>query len=315
LHRFGFRSIYVEDRLAIGLAPVTVANSMQQRSRWVKGSVQILLNNLSCGPVNDEIKWERESPYEVYTQKDVEPFGVPAEKRGQLNMFRIAYALDTMLYPFSAVTAIFYMIIAFLFLVSSEAPLNFTRPPFTYRAFLVTFLPYFVLRFCATYLSYNRVHADDIWVAQEVWFSFSFAAFWGILDAFKELTTGTGLGGWGVTGEGKRSSNMEWFNTVVMFVLGITIFIQFVIFLSNPANNITVIAAIFFASTIVLQMWPMVSTSLYEWVHNSNLPIDEKVDLHRYEVPNYIVFSFVLILGVIISVFAVGNIPGLGTTN
>jgi len=285
---------------------------MQQRSRWVKGSVQILLNNMSCGPQNDEIQWNAESPYEVYTQKDIEPFGVPSEKRGTHNLFRIAYALDTMLYPFSAVTAIFYMIIAFLFLVGGEAPLNFTREPFTYRAFLVTFLPYFVLRFASTYLSYNRVNADDIWVAQEVWFSFSFAAFWGILDAFKELTTGTGLGGWGVTGEGKRSSKLEWFNTVVLFVLSITILVRFLIFLAAPADNITVIAAIFFSITIVIQMWPMVSTSLYEWVHNSNLPVDEKVDLHRYEVPAYILFSAILILGIIVSVFTIGNLQGVG---
>jgi len=274
--------------------------------------VRANLDQQSCGPKHDEIKWTRDSPYEVYSQKDIEPFAVPTEKRGRQNLFRIAYALDTMLYPFSAVTAIFYMVIAFIFLISGQAPLDFTRQPFTYRAFLVTFLPYFVLKFFSTYLSYNRVRSDDIWVAQEIWFSFSFAAFWGILDAFKEQITGTGLGGWGVTGEGKRSSKLEWFNTVVLFVLGITIIIRFLIFLTSPAANITVIAAIFFSITIVIQMWPMVSTSLYEWVHNSNLPVDEKVDLHRYAVLNYVLFSAILILGIIVSVFTIGNLTGIG---
>jgi len=217
-----------------------------------------------------------------------------------------------MLYPFSAVTAMFYMIIAFLFLVAAESPLNFTRPPFSYKAFLVTFLPFFLLKSISTYLSYNRVNSNDVWVAQEVWFSFSFAAFWGILDAFKESITGTGLGGWGVTGEGKRSSNMEWFNTVTLFVLSITVFIRFLIFLTDPKGNITVIAAVFFSMTVIIQMWPMVGTSLYEWVHNSHLAVDEKVDLHRYEIPNYILFYFILIVGIFTSVFAIGNLTGVG---
>jgi len=60
--------------------------------------------------------------------------------------------------------------------------------------------------------------------------------------------------------------------------------------------------------TVVIQMWPMVSTSVYEWVHNSHLEVDEKVDLHRYEIPNYIIFTAVLILGIIVSVFTIGNL-------
>jgi len=308
LHRFGFRSIYVEDRLAVGLAPVTVANSMQQRSRWVKGSVQILMVNLGFKNKEDDMKWETESPYPTYTRKEIEAFGVPSERRGVHNLFRIGYALDTMLYPFSAMTAIFYMIIAFLFLVSGDAPLNYNRPPFSYQAFLVTFMPYFILKFVATYLAYDRVNSQDVWVAQEIWFGYSFASFFGVIDAFNESITGSAIGGWGVTGEGKRSSKLEWFNTAVLLVLGLAILIRFLIFLIAPTQNITEIAAIFFASTVVIQMWPMVSTSLYEWVHNSQLPVDEKVDLHRYEIPNYIIFTAVLILGIVVSVFTVGNL-------
>eukprot|EP01118_Nematostelium_gracile_P015536 TRINITY_DN6248_c0_g2_i2.p1 TRINITY_DN6248_c0_g2~~TRINITY_DN6248_c0_g2_i2.p1 ORF type:complete len:964 (-),score=259.15 TRINITY_DN6248_c0_g2_i2:84-2975(-) len=308
LHRFGFRSVYVEDKLAVGLAPVTVANSMQQRSRWVKGSVQILQCNI--WPKGDQIVWEQKSPYPVWTHEDIDPFMVPLHKRGQRNIFRVAYALDTMLYPFSAVTAILYMLVAFMFLVLAQSPLNFTRPPFSYQAFLVTFLPYFLLKFFATYLSYNRVRADDIWVAQEVWFSYSIPSFFGIVDAVTEAVTGRAAGGWGVTGEGKRISKLEWYNTIIFMILSSTILVRFVMFLIDPAKNITTIAAIFFAITVVIQMWPMVSTSLYEYMHNSHLPAEEKVDLHRYKVANYIGFSFILILGIFVSVFAIGDLTG-----
>lgn len=306
LHRYGYRSVYVEDRLAVGLAPVTVANSMQQRSRWVKGSVQIFLRYVSCGPLEDFIIWETESPFKKDTQKEVLSFGVPPEQRAARNFFRTMYLWDTMMYPFSAVTAIFYMFIALIFLITAEPPLDFTRPPFSFRAFLVTFLPYFALKFLTQYLSYNRVNADDIWVAQETWFGYSFASLIGVIDAFKENITGRSLGGWGVTGEGKRSSNLELFNLSVCLLLILVIIVRFVIFLIDP-TQVVAIAAIFFAVTIVIQMWPMVSTSLYEYIKNAVRDPDEKLDLQRFEIPNYIIFTAVLIGGILVSVFAIGN--------
>jgi cellulose synthase (UDP-forming) len=35
LHKYGYKSVYVPDRLAVGIAPVTVANSMQQRGMLI----------------------------------------------------------------------------------------------------------------------------------------------------------------------------------------------------------------------------------------------------------------------------------------
>jgi hypothetical protein len=34
-----------------------------------------------------------------------------------------------------------------------------------------------------------------VWVAQEIWYSYAFASFYGIIDALKEQLTGKGLGG------------------------------------------------------------------------------------------------------------------------
>jgi len=306
LHRMGYKSVYVEDRLAIGLAPVTVANSMQQRSRWVKGSVQIFqLYALSCGPRDDHVIWHMDNPFKKDTKRQILEHGCPIEERTARNFFRTMFFWDTMMYPFSALTAILYMVVAFIFLITGEPPLDFTRPPFYFQAFLITFLPYFALKFCQQYLSYNKVKADDVWVSQEIWFGYSFASLIGVVDALKEQITGQSLGGWGVTGEGRRSSNLEWFNVIVCLAMALIIFIRFVVFLIDPTNVVSV-AAIFFAITIVIQMWPMVSTSLFEMIMNSVRERDEMVDLQRFELPNYIVFTAVLIGGILLSVFALG---------
>jgi len=310
LHRMGYRSVYVEDRLAVGIAPVTVANSMQQRSRWVKGSVQIFLLYTSCGPKEDHVIWEKENPFELDTPKDLLEFGAPPHLRKTRSFFRVMFFWDTMMYPFSAITAIFYMIVALIFLITGEPPIDFTRAPFDFKAFLYTFLPYFLLKFMVNYLSYNKVKADDIWVSQEIWFGYSFASLIGVIDAFKEQITGKSLGGWGVTGEGKRSSNLEWFNLVVCLLLTLIIIVRFVVFLLDPRRVVS-IAAIFFAITIVIQMWPMVSTSLYEYLRNAVRARDELVDLHRFEIPNYVIFTGLLIGVILISVFAIGS----GTIN
>jgi len=212
-----------------------------------------------------------------------------------------------MFYPQYCTIAISYMIVAFLFLVSGQAPLNYQRPPFTNYALLATFLPYFICKSVAAFLSYDRVNSKDIWVAQEIFFSYSFASTFGAMDAFYEKVTGKALGGW-FTGEGKRRSKLEWLNALVVLLFVLAIFIEFIMFLVNPLQNIIEIAALFFSFIVVMQMWPMVSTTLYEFVHNSHLPAEEKVDLHRYEVPDYIIFTFVLVFGIIVSVFSIGKL-------
>lgn len=77
-----------------------------------QGSIQILLRYLNCGPREDFIQWETEDPFKKDSKKQIEAFGVPPRMRAQRNLFRLAYMWDTMLYPFSAVTAIVYMLVA-----------------------------------------------------------------------------------------------------------------------------------------------------------------------------------------------------------
>jgi cellulose synthase (UDP-forming) len=306
LHKFGYKSIYAPDRLAVGIAPVTVANSMQQRARWCKGSVQLsFLYFFNIGlKQKDKPRWNTHNnanPLAKETRRDVDYYAnFSFEEQSVRNMFRKFYFFDTFSWPFSALTAMFYIIIAFIFLIAAKAPIYFMRDPLLYRSFLLTFLPYFTMKLIFQYLAYHKVNAQDVWVAQENWFAYGFASVYGIIDAVKELVTGTGLGGWGVTGEGTRSSNQEYFNVVVVFGLLLCMLIRGILYLLNPDRDPVEAASIFFAATIVIQMWPVTSTTVYEWINNAHLTKEDKVDLKRYEIPKYLIFAVFIIFTILI---------------
>jgi hypothetical protein len=75
---------------------------------------------------------------------------------------------------------------------------------------------------------------------------------YGIADALKELWTGKGLGGWGLTGAGTRSSNQEYFNVVVVFGLVLCMLIRGILFLLNPDRDPVEAASIFFACKFII---------------------------------------------------------------
>jgi len=311
LHKFGYKSFYVPDKLAVGIAPVTVANSLQQRGRWCKGSVQLSFLYLFGFKIKDKdkAKWTKPNPFNLETRREVGYFAnYSFEQQAQRNMFRKFFLFDTMSWPFSAITAVMYIVVAFIFLIAAKAPIYFLRDKLLYRAFLVTFLPYFTLKLIFAYLSYHNVNAQDVWVAQEIWFSYAFASIYGIVDALKELITGKGLGGWGVTGEGTRSSNLEYFNVIVVFSLILLMGIRAVLFFVSSTKDPVEMASIFFAATIVIQMWPVTSTSVYEWINNAHLTPEDKVDLKRYVIPKYLIFA-----GFIIATILIGQLMGLST--
>jgi len=286
------------------LAPVTPANTMQQRSRWVKGSVQMFLNELN--PFFKSAGWENNPIFPGDSQETIRKFGIPSEHRKTRNFFRVMYKLDTVCYPFSAVTAINYMIVAIIFVITGKPPVNFQseKGPLT-QAFIATFFPYFLLKSLSSYLSYYKVKANDIWVAQQVWFSFAFASLFGIIDAFKEAATGKAIGGWGVTGEGVRTSKMEWFNLFMVIIMILCVIIRSIILLVEPLSGDTAIgiASIFFISTIIVHMWPMSSSTLYEYIYNAHLENKKKQDLKRVKIPTYMIYSFVIILTILIVEF------------
>lgn len=61
-------------------------------------------------------------------------------------------------------------------------------------------------------------------------------------------------------------------------------------------------------ATIVIQMWPVTSTTVYEWVNNAHLTAEDKVDLKRYEIPKYLLFAVFIVFTILIGqLLNVGN--------
>jgi hypothetical protein len=156
-------------------------------------------------------------------------------------------------------------------------------------------LPYYCLKILANLLSYaGSVRGQDVWRAQEAWFSYSWVSFLGLVEAI------TGSSGWGLTGGADRTNNLEWFNLLAILALSLSILVRFILFLVHDSNLLE-LGALFFAATIVLHLWPMASMSLYERVVNSQLPEEEIEELHRAEIPTYLIYAFAVIIGIVIS--------------
>jgi len=300
LHYLGYRSIYVEDRLAEGTPPETVGAAMTQRARWVKGSIQILMITLSFNGWFLPKTWKEEHPESeqnglqqiLYAQTTFHP-----ERR----FFRVIFWMDTVLYPLSSITAIFYIFIAFLYLLNGTPPVSFIHPPFDgYWALAVTFLPYLVLRFVTTLFSHDSLIWNDIWVAQQTWFGYAFASLFGIIDAFQRGITDTDLEVWKATGSSRNKSSLEWVNVIVLLALVICTTIRFVmvLFVESTDNTNQHIAAILLAGTIIIQLWPMVSMTL-------NILRSSSDSEKRLEIPTYILFGLLIFIMILFSEFGI----------
>ena len=247
---------------------------------------------------------------------ELQPLREECEKSPQSlfeNVVLRLFSADIMLYPISAITAIGYMFVALIFVWTAIAPLTFTGK-FGYWSFVFTFLPYFMAKFFSSVTAYTgKVSMDEIWNAQEVWFGYAFAAVIGILDAVRQHFTGKGLS-WGVTGEAERRNWLEYFNVIIVSGLSFGIIIRLLHLFLVPTSALVDIGAIFFASTIAYQMWPMVSMSLYEWTHKHDEDDDELnegEDLKRITVPTYLIY--VVLLAVVIGIGLIGQ-ESLGVT-
>lgn len=220
-----------------------------------------------------------------------------------------AFSMDTMLYPVSAITAVGYMFVAALFVWSNQSPIQFTGPgSLGYMAFILTFGPYFLVKSFSSLTAYwGKVSADEIWVTQQCWFSYAFGAIVGIFDAMREHLTGRGLS-WGVTGEAERRNWLEYFNMTIVFLLvtGIVWRFVWVLFIVDPyfraAQILIAFGGIFFAGTVIFQMWPMVSMSIYERLFNAAFKGDEKQELALIHIPTQFVYIVLLIIVIIVGI-------------
>jgi cellulose synthase (UDP-forming) len=282
LHRDGFVSYYVNLPLVVGEAPTTVASRLLQYLRWVKGSIQLWWAQYYQPPRKMCIG---EAPPKL-----------PRDQRPSKFMLTF-YAIDTMTWPLSAISALLYMFCALVFVYCAEPPLE-PHDPFDISSFLWVFLPYLCLRMANNLIALQGVKSSSVWVAQEVWYAQAFTAFLGILDALYEKFLGTGLTGWKVTGEGTRTTAIEYFNVVVALLLFFGVIIRLIVFLADDSDRLISFGSAFFASIILVQLWPMVSMSLYELLVNEYKPADEKKELGRFKIPNWLGFTAVLCVGI-----------------
>lgn len=56
-----------------------------------------------------------------------------------------------------------------------------------------------------------------------------------------------------------------------------------------------------------MQLWPVTSTTLYEWINNDHLTPEDKVNLKRYNIPNHIIFSSLVIFTIILGQILMSN--------
>ena len=130
----------------------------------------------------------------------------------------------------------------------------------------------------------------------------------------RERVTGVGLK-WGVTGEAGEPRNnwLEYFNMGIVLLLTIGIIYRLVhmLFFSTAQTVLVDFGAIFFAATIVFQMWPMLSMSLYEMFRNSNVEKDQQKELHRFKIPTFV--SYCVILMIVLAIGLVAEPPSCAT--
>jgi len=283
LHKDGFVSYYVNIPLVVGDAPTTVASRQLQFLRWVKGSIQLWWAQFYRPPRRTCIG---EAPPEL--PKEERPSGL------MLGMF----AIDTMTWPLSAISALIYMFCALVFVFFGDPPVR-PNSPFSITSFLWVFLPYLCLRMLNNWIALQGVKSSSIWVAQEMWYSQAFTAFLGILDALYEKFMGVGLTGWKSTGEGTRTTKIEYFNVIIAALLVFGIIMRVILFLaSSSSNRLISFGSAFFAGVILIQLWPTVSMSLYELLVNRYKPSDEKKELGRFKIPNWLMFTVILVVGI-----------------
>lgn len=262
LHTAGWDSVYFRKdfegepkdriRLCEGAIPETVAASMGQKKRWAKGAVQILL-----------MKNESE------VDPDWRPPRVPApDPKPSLAFPRKMFFMDSVLYPFGSIPALCYVTIAVYYLCTGDSPFYAQGLTFIY-----SFLPLMLARWLLNLLANRAVDNNDVWRAQQTWFSYAFITMLAIGEALQARLTGK-ESSWTNTGAGQKTSWFEIPNVLMFFTLGLSQFVAFLRFMQyeNATTPWNYFSAMFFGFWIMAQYYPMVKMSITEycgWDHTS----------------------------------------------
>jgi len=262
LHTSGWDSVYFRKdfegdqkdriRLCEGAIPETVAASMGQKKRWAKGAVQILL-----------MKNESE------VDPDWRPPRVPApDPKPSLAFPRKMFFWDSVFYPFGSIPALCYVIIAVYYLNTGDAPIYAKGTKFLY-----SFLPVMLIKWMLNLLANRAVDNNDVWRAQQTWFSYSFITMLAIIEALQARITGKDKS-WANTGAGQKTSWTEIPNVLIFFTLMLSQVVALVRFFQyeNATNPWNYVSAMFFGFFIMSNFYPMVKMSITEycgWDHTS----------------------------------------------
>ena len=262
LHTTGWDSVYFRKdfegeacdriRLCEGAVPETVATSMGQRKRWSKGAIQILLMD---GVSEVDPDWQ--------------PPRVPApDPKPHLAFARKMFFMDSVLYPFGSIPAMCYIIIAIYYLTTGDPPI-YTQG----LRLLYTFLPLMLIRWMLNLLANRSVDNNDVWRAQQTWFSYSFITMLAIFEALQARITGKEQS-WANTGAGQKTSWVEIPNVLLFFTLFISQFVALIRFFQyeNATAPWNYVASMFFGFWVMSNLYPMVKMSLTEycgWDHTS----------------------------------------------
>lgn len=262
LHSAGWDSVYfrkdfegdAKDRIRLceGAVPETVAASMGQRKRWAKGAVQILL-----------MKNESE------VDPDWRPPRVPApDPKPSLAFPRKMFFYDSVLYPFGSIPALCYVTIAIYYLCTGDAPIYAKGTQFLY-----SFLPLMMVRWLLNLLANRAVDNNDVWRAQQTWFSYSFITLMAILEALQTRITGK-ESSWTNTGAGQKTSWFEIPNVLMFFTLAVSQVVALIRFMQyeNATTPWNYVSAMFFGFWIMANLYPMVKMSVSEycgWDHTA----------------------------------------------
>jgi len=284
LHQKAWDSIYLNEELCIGQAPDTVASAMQQIKRWVKGAVEISLRNIhACGlcPINQDL---------------VEISNADIHKN--YNFARWIFHLDLILYPWSSISPLIYIFVATFMLWTNYSPLEIVGYSFAY-----TFIPYQTLRVLATVVANRKVSLSDIYRSQQVWFSYAFPSFVGLIEAFIYKFTGEEKN-WGNTGARPISNWLDWFNILSFIIITAGIIKNIILFFIKGGCTPTPLLASVFAIYIAVQLWPLISIAMATRSLGSVSNLDKYLEKHkqlpRYKLPTYLLASVVLLIGLIV---------------
>ena len=273
IHSLGWKGYYMRKdhhkiepskryRLAEGAIPDSVAASMVQRKRWFKGSLQILFRRLFKNESFEDLIDENwKASFDVDRVNSIKSRSCLKDHKPKgLRYFMIeCFWWDSLFSPLTAITALCSMIITTLYLLTGQTPISFTD-----IASLKYFFLYSVTKVLINLLMSKNIDENDIFRAEQIWFSYAYAALVATMEALYWLFTGKD-GQWGNTGALGNVSSLEIPNMIVILLLapiGIALslyrFFQHEYY-ERPWNIFVCLFAGFY---IVLMMYPMVIISL-----------------------------------------------------